>query len=162
MNYARVIIFLAKRAFYAKIHKMINMKEIEGISFITLMVIIAVLGLFLRIATEKLIKITISQNETNAQETLKLISTALENYANNNKGAYPLNIAALSSTSPPYLDKNYLTDSPIRGYSYSCLRLEPSGYSCSALPVKCKLTGKKGYTITTGGSLVFDDCEKKE
>jgi type II secretory pathway pseudopilin PulG len=131
-------------------------------SFVMIMMVIAVCALVLRVLIERLIKINITQNESNAAVTLKLISAALENYAKDNLGAYPTNFSLLAQTKPPYLDKDYLVKSPLKGYNYSCLRFEPSGYSCSASPTRCKLTGNTVYTITTGGSLISEVCERKE
>lgn len=127
-----------------------------------IMMVIAVCSLVLRVLIERLIKINIAQNESNAAVTLKLISAALENYAKDTLGAYPGNFSLLTQTNPPYLDKDYLAKSPLKGYNYNCLRLELSGYSCSASPTRCKLTGNTVYTITTGGSLISEVCEIKE
>ena len=138
------------------------MEDARGISFITLMIIIAVVSLILRIAVEQIIKVTVAQNESGASATLKLISTALENYAKDNQGAFPSNFSVLTQNNPSYLDKDYLAESPFKGYNYSCLRLEASGYSCSANPTSCKLTGTMVYTITTGGLLVWEKCESNE
>lgn len=126
------------------------------------MIIIAVVGLLLKIAIEQIIKVNIEQNESNAQATLKLISTALENYAKDNKGIFPARIPVLTQPTPPYLDKDYTLESPIKGYNYNCARLEPSGYSCYAAPTRCRLTGNMAYTITSGGLLVSEECNKKE
>jgi type II secretory pathway pseudopilin PulG len=131
-------------------------------SFVTIMIVIAVLALVLRIIIERVIDFNIAQNESNTQGALKLISAALENYAKNNQGTYPSSISILTRTKPPYLDKDYITQSPAKGYNFSCQRLEASGYSCNASPTRCKLTGKAVYTITTGGVLVSEECEKKE
>jgi hypothetical protein len=109
-----------------------------------------------------LIKINIAQNESYAQTTLKLISAALESYANNNRQIYPSSITSLTQPKPPYLDKDYLALSPLRGYSYSCSRLESSGYNCSAVPSRCRLTGGTLYTVTTGGLIVSEECNTKE
>ncbi len=126
------------------------------------MIVIAISSLVLRISLEQLIKFNIAQNESNAQTTLKLISAALENYAKDHLGAYPDKLSLLNQDSPRYLDKDYLTESPAKGYDYSCPRLESSGYSCAANPVKCNLTGKTTYTVTTGGLIVSEECIKKE
>ena len=131
-------------------------------SFVAIMVVIAVSALFLRLALEKIIKINIEQNQINASTTIKLISTALENFAKDNKGSYPENLASLADTQPPYLDKSYITPSPLKGYSYTWPRLEASGYSCSALPVLCGITGKEIYTISTGALLVVEKCDRKK
>ena len=138
------------------------MKNIKGRSFVAIMIIVAVTSLLLRFGIEQIIKINIIQNESVAQTTVKLISTALENYAKDNRGSYPLSLSLLARSAPAYLDQDYISKSPIRGYEYSCLRLEPSGYACSAAPIKCDLSGKAIYTITTGGSLVLEECSKKE
>lgn len=123
------------------------------------------LTLFFRILIERLIKLNIAQNESNAQSSLKLISTALENYAKAKQGVFPVTLVALAETKPPYLDKSYITlisVPAVKGYSYSCSRLEASGYNCSAVPVKCNLTGRNIYTISTGGSFISEECNKKD
>ena len=131
-------------------------------SFIGIMVAIAIVAFILSIGVEWLIKYNIAQNESNAAATLKLISAALENYAKDKRGIFPADISNLTRTSPQYLDNNYIDESPLKGYNYSCLRLEPSGYTCSAVPVKCKLTGTMSYVVTTGGLFVSEECSKKE
>ncbi|MEI6631859.1 MAG: hypothetical protein WCL25_04525 [bacterium] len=131
-------------------------------SLVTVMIVIAVTALLLRTTVEQIIKISISQNESSALTTLKMISTALENYAKDNKGIFPANLSVLIKTSPRYLDQNYIAESPVKGYNYSCQRLEPASYSCSAIPASCKLTGRMSYTVVTGGSLLFEECSKKE
>ncbi len=138
------------------------MKNRAGRSFVTIAIVIAISSLLLRIAIEKIITINITQNESSAQATLKLISASLENYAQDHLGEYPANFTALVKDNPSYLDRNYLLDSPLKGYDYNCSRLEASGYSCSAFPTKCSLTGKVVYTVTTGGLIIPEDCVKKE
>ncbi|MFH1398283.1 MAG: hypothetical protein ABIH27_07040 [Candidatus Omnitrophota bacterium] len=137
------------------------MKNKKGLSFVIIMIIIAIVALLLRIAIVQIVKITIIHNESNAQSTLKSISTALENYAKNNKNAYPDKFSYLFDTSPAYLNRDYTALNSFKGYIYSCPRLESMGYTCSAIPLKCKLTGLTSFTITTGGALVKESCAKK-
>ena len=153
------IIPLAEVFFYAKIKNMIDTK---ARSFVAIMIIIAISSLLLRFGIERIIKISIEKNESDAQATLKLISTALDNYAADNHSLFPASLSVLSQTTPHYIDKDYIDESPIKGYNYSCLRLEASGYSCSANPTSCKLSGTMVYTITSGGLLVSEKCERKE
>jgi type II secretory pathway pseudopilin PulG len=134
----------------------------KGKSFVTIMIITAVTALILRVAIKQIIKMNIAQNESDASATIRLISAALENYAKENRGIYPVKLSVLTQNKPPYLDKDYIGSSPIKGYDYDCTRLESSGYSCSAVPVKCRLTGKIIYTVITGGSLMSEECVKKE
>lgn len=131
-------------------------------SFVTIMIVIALFAFLLRFLIERVIKINISQNESNASVTLKLIAAALENYADEKSGMYPQNLSFLTKANPAYLNKDYISESPIKGYYYACSRLEPTGYSYSATPVKCGLSGNLAFTITTGGILVSEKCEKKE
>jgi len=135
--------------------------KLRGQSFVTIMIVIAVTALILRILIEQVVKMNISQNESNAQSTLKLLSAALENYAKDHLGAYPEDLVVLSETTPPYLDKNYNIDLPVKGYIFSCARIEASGYSCSATPLKCNVSGQRNYGITTGGIFMSEDCKKR-
>ncbi|MCK9604061.1 MAG: hypothetical protein M0R66_06875 [Candidatus Omnitrophica bacterium] len=138
------------------------MKNRLGKSFVMIMVITAISALILRIAIKEIIKRNIVQNESYASSTLKLISVALENYAKDNRGTYPASLSVLTQTKPAYLDKDYIKLSPLKGYIFDCGRLEPSGYSCTATPMKCKLNGNIVYNVITGGTLILDECSKKE
>lgn len=126
------------------------------------MIAIALLAFVLRVSIEGLINRNMDLNESNAQATLKLIAAALESFAKNNQGAYPSSLLSLTKAQPAYLDKDYVGLSPYKGYIYNCQRLEASGYSCNAVPAKCRLTGKIVYNVTTGGIAVFEECNKKE
>lgn len=138
------------------------MKERKRRSFVTVMVIIAVSAVSLRLISIGIVKFTITQNESRASASLKLISAALEKYSQNNKGVYPENIIALTQGSPSYLDSDYTSFSPVWGYDFGCPRLEASGYSCYATPASCNLTGDMVFTVTTGGLLVSEDCKEEE
>jgi hypothetical protein len=138
------------------------MKDKTAKSFVMMMIIIALSALLVRTAIEALININLAQNESDAQGTLKLIAASLENYANDNHNKYPAKFSVLTQSRPPYLDKDYVSQSPVKGYNYGCLRLESSGYSCYARPASCGLTGKLTYTITTGSLLVQEACKKSE
>ncbi|MFA4933802.1 MAG: hypothetical protein WC574_05165 [Candidatus Omnitrophota bacterium] len=130
-------------------------------SFVTIMIIVALSALLLRLAVHKIIIYNIEQNQLLAQVNLKLLSTALENYAKDNKGVYPTNIDVLTKNNPPYLQKNYLSASSVRGYEYDCQRLDSLGYNCLASPLNCKLTGKMVYAVSTGGMIITEACDKK-
>jgi len=138
------------------------MKNNKARSFVVIMIVIALSALALRMVISEIIDVTSAQNEASAQSTLKLVSTALENYAKNNQGAYPLKISVLTQSQPSYLDKDYIKQSPIKGYQYNCSRLDAAGYSCYAFPTRCKLTGKVNFSVTTGSLLISEDCAEKE
>ena len=131
-------------------------------SFVVIMIVISLSLLFLRIIAEKIINITCIQNESNAQSTLRLISAALENYAKDNQGVYPGKVSVLVEAKPAYLDRDYITQPPVKGYTYNCSRLDASGYNCYAFPLRCGLTGKTAFTVTTGSLLISENCEEAE
>ena len=140
----------------------IEMLRKQGRSFVAIMILIAISALTIRIAIERIIEFSIMQNESSASRTLKLISVGLENFARENKGAYPVNFTLLTQSEPAYLDTNYIAISPYKGYIYNCPKLEQAGYICTAVPVNCRLTGKTEYTISTGSLFFSEDCAKKE
>jgi hypothetical protein len=131
-------------------------------SFVTIMIIVALCVLILRFSVDQFITKSIAQNETGALSTLKLISAALENYAKDNRGVFPVSLSVLTKTTPLYLDRDYIKDSPVKGYTYNCSKLDNSGYNCTASPVKCKMTGRTVYNISTGGLFVSEACKKEE
>lgn len=137
------------------------MRKNKARSFVGIMIAIALSALIMRFIIVRIIKISIAQNQVNASSTLKLISVALENYAKDNQGAYPKDLSLLVQNNPPYLERDYIKQFPLRGYNYICSRLEPSGYSCSANPAICKITGQVIYTVTTGGVMVSEKCDQK-
>lgn len=129
-------------------------------SFVTVMIFVALSALLLRWAIEKLIIYNIQQNQSAAQMNLKLLSAALESYAKDN-GQYPENIDSLTKHQPVYLEKDYLAVDSVRGYEYDCQRMDTSGYNCSAAPLDCKFSGKTIYSVSTGGLIIAEACDKK-
>jgi len=130
-------------------------------SFVTVMIVVAIVMLLLRLAIHKIIVYNMEQSQSLAQINLKLLSTALENYAKDNKNIYPDNMALLTKNKPAYLEKDYLAVSSVSGYEYDCLRLDATGYSCSATPLNCKFDGKMIYKVSTGGLIISESCDKK-
>ena len=131
-------------------------------SFVVIMIVVSLAALILRIAIVQFVNFNIIQNEASAQGTLKLITTAVENYAKDHLGVFPISLEALTQSSPAYIEKEYISLSYEKGYNFNCLRLEASGYTCSASPSRCNLSGKKIYTITTGQVMTSEECGKKE
>ena len=154
----RVFLLNTNRDALIRVMKMPNKK---ARSFVAIMVSIALIAVFLRFTIEQLINLNISQNESNAQDTLKLISTAIENYAKDHRGVFPDSLFVLIKTEPPYIDSTYITQSSKKGYNFNCPRLESTGYTCAASPIKCDLTGRMSFTVTTGSTLTSEECEKK-
>ena len=125
----------------------------------TIMVVVALSALLLRLGLHRVIVYRIQQNQLLAQINLKLLSTAMENYAKDNKNIYPASVDLLTKSNPVYLQKDYLAVTSLGGYEYDCQRLDAVGYSCTASPINCKLTGEMAYTVSTGGLIMAESCE---
>ncbi len=65
-------------------------------SFVTIMIVVALSALLLRLAVQKIIIYNIEHNQLLAQVNLKLLSTALENYAKDNHGVFPSCLSILT------------------------------------------------------------------
>lgn len=131
-------------------------------SFVVIMIIVALSALALRFIVMQITRFNIEQNEANAQSTLKIISTALENYAKDHQSSFPQYLAMLVQSQSRYLDKDYTAFSSYRGYVYSCSKIESSGYNCSAVPLICGLSGNTNFSVSTGNLFVSQKCAKKE
>ncbi len=127
----------------------------------TIMMVVAISALLLRLGLHRIIIYRIEQNQLAAQINLKLLSTAIENYAKDNKNIYPLSVELLTKSDPVYLEKDYLALTSLRGYEYDCQRLDAGGYSCTASPLDCKLSGKMVYIISTGGLMMTESCDNQ-
>jgi len=101
------------------------------------------------IAIPNLLRSKNQAQEAAAQANLKLIASALENYAAINS-AYPTVTTALMGVTPPYLSQDYFTGS-LNGYTYTH---SFGGYSylISAYPANTPST-LGSFSITTGGIL---------
>lgn len=130
-------------------------------SFVTIMVVVALSALLLRLGLHQVIVYRIQQNQLLAQVNLKLFSTAMENYAKDNKNVYPESVDLLTKHNPVYLERDYLATTSVHGYEYDCQRLDATGYNCTASPVNCKLTGKMVYSVSTGGLIMAQSCDEK-
>ncbi|MFH0918179.1 MAG: hypothetical protein V1830_03490, partial [Candidatus Omnitrophota bacterium] len=78
-----------------------------------------------------------------------------------NKNVYPASVDLLIKSKPVYLERDYLAATSVRGYEYDCQRLEATGYNCTASPVSCQLSGKMVYSVSTGGLIMAQSCEKR-
>ena len=141
-----------------------------GRSIVALMIVISVTALIFRFSLEYVLNFNIRQQEQNAQDTLKLVSTAVENYAKDHLDVFPDSLSELVRTDPPYIEKGYYkkinVDSRFfsftKGYNYDYLKLESAGYRCLAMPVLCGLTGRNAFTVDSGNAIIKEECSKKE
>lgn len=123
----------------------------KGTTLIEIMMVVAIIALVAAIAIPNILRARVISNEAVAQETLKAISTALENYQIIT-GTYPAAIGDLLSSSPSYINKDYFS-STCAGYDYTVVTLADYIYSITATPSSASM-GTKIYNISTGAILV--------
>lgn len=112
------------------------------------------------IAIPNLLRARLNAGEAAAQQNLRTISVAIETYRSANSGNYPLNEQSLTESTPPYLPAAY-NNATRYGYIFS-EAFRADGYKVIASPVECGVTGRKIFSLETGGILSFQECRERE
>ena len=132
-------------------------QSLRGFTLVEIMIVLSVIIILAGIAIPNVLRARMNANESIAQSTLKTMSGGFENYAATNQGNYPTAMADLTGSAPPFLNEDY-TASITAGYSFACGSMTVLGYSCTATPQNCGITGSKTFTITQGGIMTSADC----
>lgn len=142
---------------WVKISK--NSDTLKGKGFAIAGTVLGAICLFILplIAIPGLLPARIKANETATKETVKIISTALENYKDAHNGIYPSSEEDLISLTPPYLAKPY-DKKTIYGYNYT-LDLNPTGYEVRAAPRNCHIEGDTIFIARSGEQLTEMNCK---
>lgn len=133
-------------------------------TLVEIMVVVGLIALLAMFAIPNLLRARLTANVSIAQTILKTISTAAENYAASNNGNYPAETTQLTDGTPAYLNENYCDGEVRSGYVFDCsFNSDNSGYTLTAQPTNCSLTGDKSFTMSTGGILSEDQtCSPAE
>ncbi len=128
----------------------------RGFTLVEIMIVVAIIALLAAIAIPNLLRARVNANEANAQATLKTMATACESYAAANEGNYPDAWADLTGATPPYLNENYETNSPIHGYDFVWETQDDADYKFTA-ERHTDTSGTRAFSICTGAILLEDD-----
>ena len=126
----------------------------KGFTLVEIMIVVAIIALLAAIAVPTLVAAKRTAHEAAAKANVRSLSTAAETFATGHNGAYPADVAELTTfiaSAPNYCAAGGGA-TPVQGYNYSCT-LAIGGYTFTAAPVTAGTTGNVTYSATTGGVL---------
>lgn len=124
----------------------------KGFTLIEVVVVIATIAIIAAISFVGVLRARMTANESIAKANLRMVSNALENYANMNSGLFPTSENVLISGNLPYIGRGYCGET-IYGYKYGCY-LSKDGYLIAAVPLDPDVNGRYDYSFYTGGEAI--------
>lgn len=118
-----------------------------GFTLVEIMIVVVIIALLAAIAIPGMLRSRQQAQEATAKANLKLIASALENYAAINS-VYPTLTTELMGVTPPYLSSDYFTGVH-GGYTYAH-SLSNYSYLITAYPT-ATTPGVISFTVATGG-----------
>ena len=126
------------------------MKMRKAFTLVEIMIVVAIIAIILVLGIPNYLRARQTAAESKAQTTLRAISTACENYASANDGAYPNSESCLTTADPKFLTRSYC-GLIVNSYTYDCTDMSVAGYTLTATGTGFQ--NAKNCTIITGGVL---------
>ena len=128
----------------------------KGFTLVEIMIVVAIIALLAAIAIPNLLRARLNANDARAKASLHGLVTAIESYAAQ-EGTYPSSESELTNINPAYLNVP-ICNQTSNGYIFNCSNLSDFGYSVSAQPTSCNVSGSKNWTVTTGNVWSESNC----
>ena len=122
----------------------------KGFTLVGIMMILGIIALLVALATN-LFSVKKTENTAAAKASIRTLSKAAEAYATSHNGAYPADIATITTynAQAAVLCASSVV-SPVQGYVYNCAGLSTAGYILTATPVSAT-SGDTTFSVTNGG-----------
>lgn len=122
----------------------------NGFTLVEIMIVVAIIVLLAAIAIPNLLRARLSANEATTIAAMRTISTAAESFrAAQSPPAYPSNLSALSSATPPYID-SVLGSGNKSGYTFTWAG-GGNTYDVTAAPQAANVTGVRSFFVDQSG-----------
>lgn len=117
------------------------------------MVVIALIVVIASLAVPVSLRARVQSNEAAAIGNLRTISSAAESFRSaQNPTTYPASLAAMASSSPPYLDSSWNTSNQRQGYVFTYIVSgDGETFSTSADPRTANVSGNNSYCVDQTG-----------